>query len=617
MTTLKAMEVANIDFLIERLGQDCGELQFLREFTQNSLDAIRRANPSDGHIVWDYVNTEDGVRKLTIVDNGCGMTGPDMLQYINKLSSGASEQAMAANFGLGAKIAGAVKNPHGLLYISRVANEPTYYVVRLMKAEGQYGLQLWGDDESGFDHYAAIPVDELHESPELDRLVHDILKKGPSGTQVIFYGQADSDDTASGKSGQWVGKAINTRYFQFPANVRIQCSETASGSGLRPTRGQRWALSRMAQSQGIVELKNAKAHWWILHPDTYKRDEAVKDEGDAKGIKSMQTFQPAYHNKGHVGVVFQDELYNLATGPSGYHRLQQFGVFMGMSQVVIYIEPTTKNICANTARTQVLLNSSEKLPWLEWAGEFQDKMPDELREFVDSVDVKIDTSKDAEFVRNKIAEILPLFEMPRFKKDRSGDESLDADSSVGVGGNELVPGPHPDPDAPPRSRPRLGGPRPLIGGLKPGGPKGVRVSVKDIPEIKILRGPNNHLPEEHAAEYIANSNRVHVNGDFRVFQALEERYVEDLSHLPRTLVVEHVRKAMDRWVMTVVAEVILGLRAMSSKHWTGSVINDTLENKDAFTMALMPRLLLNHQLNREIKRDLPKAPQKASAVEDD
>src|SRR5690606_25786356 len=118
---------------------------------------------------------------------------------------------------------------------------------------------------------------------------------------------------------------------------------------------------------------------------------------------------------GHMGVIFQDELYNLCTGAAGYHRLQQFGVFMGMSQVVIYIEPTTKNICANTPRTQVLLNGSENLPWLDWAAEFQNAMPDAIRDFVDSVDVKVDTTKDTEFVRNKIAEILPLFEVPRFK----------------------------------------------------------------------------------------------------------------------------------------------------------------------------------------------------------
>lgn len=614
MSTLKAMEVANIDFLIERLGQDCGDLQFLREFTQNSLDAIRRGGPTEGHIGWDYVQTPDGVRKLTIVDNGCGMTGADMLQYINKLSSGASEQGLGANFGLGAKIAGAVTNPHGLLYISKVAGDSCYYVVRLMKAEGQYGLQLWGDEESGFDHFATIPVDELDENPEFSALVHANLRESQSGTQVIFYGNSDTDDTAAGSSSQWVGKAINTRYFQFPGNVKLQCRETASGSGLRPTRGQKWALDRMAQHSGVVELQNARAHWWILHPDTYKREEAIRDEGATKGIKSMQTFQPAYNNKGHVGVIFQDELYNLSTGQAGYHKLQQFGVFMGMSQVVIYLEPTTKNICANTPRTQVLLNGSEALPWLAWAAEFQDAMPPALREFIESVDVKIDTSKDLEFVRNKISEILPLFELPRFRRNARGPEELDASvpeskvaqdlpSSSDNGGSG---------GSPPR---RPTGPRPLVGGLKPGGARGARANLRDIPEIKILRGERNHLSEEYAAEYIANANRVHVNGDFRVFRALEGHYVKDLSHLPENLVIEHVHKVMDRWVMTVVAEVVIGLHAMNSTHWTGTRVNETLENKDAFTMALMPRLLLNHQLNREIKRDLPRAQSKLGSEE--
>lgn len=605
MSTLKAMEVANIDFLIERLGQDCGELQFLREFTQNSLDAIRRSGPQEGHIVWNYVTLEGGVRKLAIVDNGCGMTGPDMLQYINKLSSGASEQGLGANFGLGAKIAGAVKNPHGLLYISKVAGDPNYYVVRLMKADGQYGLQLWGDETTGYDHYATIPSDALSET-ELDSLVLEQLRESPSGTQVIFYGDADSDDTAAGGTSQWVGKAINTRYFQFPANVRIQCRETSSGSGLRPTRGQKWALDKMAQASGVVDLQNARAHWWVLHPDTFKRDEAIKDDGAAKGIKSMATFQPAYHNKGHIGVIFQDELYNVSTGPAGYHKLQQFGVFMGMSQVVLYIEPTTKNVCANTSRTQVLLNGSESLPWLSWASEFQERMPTPLRDFIDSVDVKVDTSKDVEFVRNKISEILPLFDLPKFRRSPNGPEQLEAGSSSSWGAASPSEGNGPGSTRNPGPR-NPAAPKPLLGGLKPGGPRGSKITVKDIPDIKILRGDKNHLSEECAAEYIANANRVHVNGDFRVFRALEAHYTRDLSHLPEALVIEHVHKAMDRWVMTVVAEVILGLRAMNSEHWTGTKINETLENKDAFTMALMPRLLLNHQLNREIKRELPKA----------
>ena len=36
------MTVSNIGFLLDRLGQDCHPLQFLRELTQNSIEAINR-----------------------------------------------------------------------------------------------------------------------------------------------------------------------------------------------------------------------------------------------------------------------------------------------------------------------------------------------------------------------------------------------------------------------------------------------------------------------------------------------------------------------------------------------------------------------------------------------
>jgi len=38
------MTVSNIGFLLDRLGQDCHPLQFLRELTQNSIEAIERTH---------------------------------------------------------------------------------------------------------------------------------------------------------------------------------------------------------------------------------------------------------------------------------------------------------------------------------------------------------------------------------------------------------------------------------------------------------------------------------------------------------------------------------------------------------------------------------------------
>ena len=116
------MEVANTGFMLDRLGQDCAPLQFLRELTQNSIEAIQQLPDGEhGEIVWDVDwNRYDltGIYKLACIDTGIGMTGEEMLEYINKLSSSMHLQAFDANYGVGAKIAAATRNHAGLIYLS-------------------------------------------------------------------------------------------------------------------------------------------------------------------------------------------------------------------------------------------------------------------------------------------------------------------------------------------------------------------------------------------------------------------------------------------------------------------------------------------------------------------
>src|SRR5512139_2072372 len=105
--------VAHTGFLLDRMAKDCSDLQFLRELTQNSIEAILRTEEHKGEIRWDVDWTSfdlTGVYKLSVTDNGDGMTGEDMIQYINHLSSSGGVQAHNANFGVGAKIAAATRN---------------------------------------------------------------------------------------------------------------------------------------------------------------------------------------------------------------------------------------------------------------------------------------------------------------------------------------------------------------------------------------------------------------------------------------------------------------------------------------------------------------------------
>src|SRR5213593_117390 len=155
-----AMTVQNIGFLLDRLGQDCHPVQYLRELTQNSIEAIHRSGVP-GEIVWDVDWTTydlDAVQKLCIIDTGDGMTGDEMVRFINQLSSSMATQSLSGNYGVGAKIAAATRNPAGVLYLSWKHGEGSLIHLYRDKDIGQYGLRQWRHRDSSYAHF--LPLDE-------------------------------------------------------------------------------------------------------------------------------------------------------------------------------------------------------------------------------------------------------------------------------------------------------------------------------------------------------------------------------------------------------------------------------------------------------------------------
>src|SRR4051812_3773991 len=121
--------VANPSFTLDANARDCPPLQFVREFTVNALEAIHErrcaaglANPAADRVVWRQF-TELGDRaaaspKLACIDTGIGMTPDEMDRYIRALASTSKRQALDGNYGWGAKISAAERNPAGLTYLS-------------------------------------------------------------------------------------------------------------------------------------------------------------------------------------------------------------------------------------------------------------------------------------------------------------------------------------------------------------------------------------------------------------------------------------------------------------------------------------------------------------------
>ena len=93
------MNVAEPSFLVDRLGQDCRPEQFLRELTENAIEAVVRTG-SPGEIVWQTVppfffpESRQFGSKLSISDNGDGMTGDQMERLINQLSASGTRWAV-------------------------------------------------------------------------------------------------------------------------------------------------------------------------------------------------------------------------------------------------------------------------------------------------------------------------------------------------------------------------------------------------------------------------------------------------------------------------------------------------------------------------------------------
>lgn len=251
------MTVPNMTFLVNRLGGDCSRLQLVRELTQNALDALPKFG---GQVIWDvdwsyYQHT--GVRKLACIDTSQGMTGPQRVRFINELSSSIHQQSASGNFGVGAKIAAAPRNPHGLVYKSW--RDGVGHMIHLWfdPVRQVYGLKRWPGNGGEF----WTPVSDKARPKEIER----------HGTVVTLLGHSDEEDTMDAPAGtpsrsRWILRYLNTRYFRIPANVQIKAREGWESSlghrhnFLRGVEGQGGWLDKASESRGSVPIPGALAH---------------------------------------------------------------------------------------------------------------------------------------------------------------------------------------------------------------------------------------------------------------------------------------------------------------------------------------------------------------------
>jgi hypothetical protein len=185
-SNLLPMTVHKVGFLLDRLGQDCAPLQYLRELTQNSIEAVLRTGKS-GRVIWDVdwisFDLYGEPKRLCVIDTGDGMTGEDMERFINQLSSSGSEQSFTGNYGVGAKIAAATKNPAGVIYQSWKNGEGCMVQLLRNQASGDYGLHQWELQDGSYSYH--LPIEDTVKPEEV----------GEHGTKVVLMGTKVTDST--------------------------------------------------------------------------------------------------------------------------------------------------------------------------------------------------------------------------------------------------------------------------------------------------------------------------------------------------------------------------------------------------------------------------------------
>jgi hypothetical protein len=594
------MTVDKVSFLLDRLGQDCSPLQYLRELTQNAIEAVLRTDVP-GQIIWDVdwisFDLAGGPMKVCIVDSGDGMTGDEMIRFINQLSSSGSGQSFTGNYGVGAKIAAATKNPAGVIYQSWKNGQGHMIQVEKNPTTGEYGLRQWELKDSTYSYY--VPLDDAVRPTEI----------GSNGTKVILIGAKKSDNTMApppdaASPSRWISKYLNTRYFQFPNGLTIKAREgwdsprtDKDRNVLRTITGQKPYLDQHETASGVEALSGARVHWWILKDET--------------AISNNSGF---IESAGHVAAMYQNELYDRATARAGTALLQRFGILFGYRFVVLYVEPIpakNQSLTTNTARTTLLLDG-EKLPWEDWAYEFREKMPKRLAEFVHEKAAALTEKDHISSIKDRLKNVMDLYKVSRYRPAPAGVYLSDDASVVRVGRSpfsgaksEGSGGTGQKVDAVTKGQ-REG----EVGNVyhlfeKKSGVPSDKSAADPFPVVKWVSIKNSGRTEDDgmedkAATFIPNQNTLLVNADFRVFTDLIARLCKEKDVGSGPGIQDVVEEIVHQWFEQALVETLIGIQQLrGSKEWGPEEIEKAL-SPEALTGAVMQRYHVYIACRREL-----------------
>lgn len=556
------MRVRNPGFLLDMFGRDVPPLQSIRELVENSIEAITmKSRDAGGVVVFGLADhhLKEGRRKLAIMDTGCGMTGEEMMEYLNELSSSGKTQSLDGNFGMGAKIAALTHNRAGLEYFSWKDGVGYYMHLRRDPEDGQYGAVR---QVIGGEYHPWVELAETFEVPPQIALTGH-------GTMVVLLGDDDEDDTmvpdGVTSPARWLHMYLNTRYFRFPENVTVMAPWNYADNA-RSVVGMEAHLGRVATASGQVLLTGATAHWWIV-------DESARP-GHTPGA-------------GHVAALFDDELYEMKDGNAGIHLLHAFGVLLGARKVVVYVEPDrgSHEVMTDTLRSRLIMDG-EALPWSEWAHEFSAALPEAIQAL--GAERETGTGDIMAAIRTRLEGVSEIMSLGTFRRTRGSTPPVGnrapsfAKAPVKTEAKEPQYGPDqpaPKPKAKRRRKPRGGSP----------------FDIKIVPTTE----SEDASLSDRAVAWVPEHRTLLVNTEFRGIREHIERWTAEYGG--STQVTEAILEDVISWYCQPVVEAITRLEGLRGQaHWTEDQVRGAL-TPEALTAVALPVYHTEMNLRRAVR----------------
>lgn len=535
--------------LIKNLGRDCPPSQYLREFLKNAIEACQRIPNNNHQIILDFnedIYKASGYYKLSITDNGDGMTGEQMLSLLNNLSASGSTKSKYQNYGVGAKISAMTRNHEGILYESYQNNQGFAVLIRYLPEGNIFGVQ--GFEEDGEIVYAR----------KLDLSIKPILINS-YGTRVTLFGMYSDQDTMIPPEGinlkreSWIADFINTRFFILPKDIRIEARigynldiNDSTKNFLKILTGYEIILDEQSQSHDILDLTDAKAYWWIL-----KEDSSIS---------------------GHTALINQGEIFDKQE--SWHNSLGPFGIIVGRNRIVIYIESDEAE--QNTPRTSLVKHDGSKLSWQKWHQEFRENMPPAIKDFISELLNSSAQKSHAKNIRNRLKELMQLFILSGFKpitllaqyEDSNDPKNLVLVNQVSdrteTVDQENMPDIKNQQDEDIKDDPNND-----INKLNSSEP-----NLNFFPQVKWTNEEKSPQLAGMAAEYLPTSHLVLVNHDFKGFKDLIQFFINQYSDSDEMIekITSTVNEVIEQAFMEVVAGVLSlnGTQAQWTNDWRGA-----------------------------------------------